>query len=399
MVDWLEDFVEHTSYGETPAKIMRWVGVATVAGALRRKVFIDQLSFQWSPNFYLLIVAPPGVVKKSTSIGLGLRMLKRIEGIDFGPQMVTWQQMVTHMAGTRETILMPDGEEFEMSCCTVSLSEFGSFFDPADRNMITNLTDMWDGKLETVVKETKTSGTDEIVNPWLNILACTTPKWITNNFSEGLIGEGFGSRPIYVYADKPQENVRIAYPKREMAKRRNLAEFKKKEDELTYRLGKIAQYAGEYKMTEEAFQWGEEWYEKYMDEQLLRGNSAETGVYARLQTHLHKVAMVLSAARGKFPVIDVQEMVDADAMLKDLAGDVEKVFSFVGGNEVTNASNKLVDTLHRVGKMRRSTLYRAGFMKNMKAADFEEALKSAKTAGLITYDPTQSDPMIALVPV
>lgn len=378
--DWLEDFVEHTSYGETPAKIMRWVGIATLAGALRRKVFIDQLSFQWSPNFYLLIVAPPGVVKKSTSIGLGLKMLRRIEGIDFGPQMVTWQQMITHMAGTRETVLV-DGEDFEMSCCTVSLSEFGSFFDPSDRNMITNLTDMWDGKLETVVKETKTSGTDEIVNPWLNILACTTPKWIASNFSANLIGEGFGSRPIYVYADTPQKS--IAYPKRNMMSGQDMQAFKQRENELTYRLGKIAQYAGEYRMTEEAYQWGEAWYADYMQKQMARGNSAETGVYARLQTHLHKVAMVLSAAREKFPVIDVQEMIDADAMLQDLGEDVTKVFSFVGQSAITGASRELVELLTKRGQMPSETIYREYFYKSMTKNEFNEAVQSAQAAGLV----------------
>lgn len=379
MRDWLDDFVAHTSYGETPPKIMRWVGVGTIAGALRRKVFIDQLSFQWSPNFYLLIVAPPGVVKKSTSIGLGLRMLKQIDGIDFGPQMVTWQQMISHMAGTRETVLV-DGEDFEMSCCTVSLSEFGSFFDPSDRNMITNLTDMWDGKLETVVKETKTSGVDEIVNPWLNILACTTPKWIASNFSSNLIGEGFGSRPIYLYADTPQKS--IAYPKRHMMSGRDMVEFKKRENELTYRLSLIAQYAGEYKMTEAAYEWGEEWYARYMQQQMARGNSAETGVYARLQTHLHKVAMVLSAAREKFPVIDVQEMVDADAMLQELGDDVAKVFSFVGGSAVTEASRQIVELLVK-GPMDRRGLYRAYFYRSMKVSEFEEALKGTVAAGLV----------------
>lgn len=379
MRDWLDDFVAHTSYGETPPKIMRWVGVGTIAGALRRKVFIDQLSFQWSPNFYLLIVAPPGVVKKSTSIGLGLRMLKQIDGIDFGPQMVTWQQMISHMAGTRETVLV-DGEDFEMSCCTVSLSEFGSFFDPSDRNMITNLTDMWDGKLETVVKETKTSGVDEIVNPWLNILACTTPKWIASNFSSNLIGEGFGSRPIYLYADTPQKS--IAYPKRHMMSGRDMVEFKKRENELTYRLSLIAQYAGEYKMTEAAYEWGEEWYARYMQQQMARGNSAETGVYARLQTHLHKVAMVLSAAREKFPVIDVQEMVDADAMLQELGDDVAKVFSFVGGSAVTEASRQIVELLAK-GPMDRRGLYRAHFYRSMKVSEFEEALKGTVAAGLV----------------
>ena len=51
-----------------------WVGVSTIAGALRRKVWIDQAYFKWYPNFYIILVAPPGIVAKSTTASLGMRL-------------------------------------------------------------------------------------------------------------------------------------------------------------------------------------------------------------------------------------------------------------------------------------------------------------------------------------
>lgn len=395
MSDWLSDFVAHTSYGEAPPKVMLWVGIATIAGALRRKVYIDEDIFQWSPNFYLLIVAKPGVVKKSTSIGLGLRLLKKVEGIDFGPQMVTWQQMVTHMADAREEITMPDGKPFEMSCCTIGLSEFGSFFKKDDDDMITQLTDMWDGKIETVVKETKTNGNDYIVNPWLNIMACCTPDWITKNFSGSLIGEGFGSRPIYLYAETPTRFV--TSPRRNMMQQEMSPDIMAmEEDRLVEGLREFAALAGEFHKTEEAFEWEEIWYPKYMEALLQRG-SAEASIGVRRQTHLNKVAMVLSVSRGKFPRIDVQEMIDADMLLTELEEDTKKVFGYVGQSVITAAARDIVGLVAKTGKISRRKLYRDYFFRTMKSTDFDEAIRSAKASGMILEGGAMDNPTLEII--
>lgn len=390
MTDWLESFLEYTSYGETPPKIMFWVGVCTIAGALRRKVWIDEDIFQWSPNFYLLIVGPPGAIKKSTSIGQGIRLLKQVEGIDFGPQMITWQQLITHMAESKVEWDIK-GEKFEMSAVTISLSEFGSFFDPKNRELVDALTDMWDGKLETVKKETKTNGSDEIVNPWINILACTTPEWVEQNFPKSLIGSGFGSRPILLYGDTPTRD--IAYPSRNMPKCNGR---RAQERVLVEKLREIANYAGEYKLTEAAYKWGEAWYADYRKKQRAMGRSVESGFWERKQTHLHKLAMVISASRGKFPVIDVPEMIEADVHIQSLEEDVAKIYGFIGQSPTSRVAGDLVETLARVGPIEKKELYRRYFFRSMGSADFDAALKSAIASGLVVETGSVAKPIIEL---
>lgn len=375
-MDWLADFVEYAKHGETPEKIMYWVGVATVAGALRRKVWIDQEIFQWTPNFYLLIVGPPGTIKKSTSIGVGMRLLKRVPGVNFGPQSVTWQQLITHMADLKEKVVI-EGEEFLHSSITIDLSEFGSFFDTHDQKMIDALTDLWDSKIGSFSKETKTNGSDEIVNPWINILACTTPRWLSKNFSEDLIGSGFGSRPIYLYAAEPKSD--LAYPRRSMPP---VNEMRIKRSNLVRGLSEMAEYSGEYQITEEAYVWGEKWYADYRARQRSMGNSVEAGFNDRLQTHLHKLAMVLSASQGDFPTIDAHHLAEADARLRDLDGDVKQIFGFIGQSKSSGASREIVEILGR-GWMRKRDLYKKHFFRIMSDNEFEEALNSTVAAGLV----------------
>lgn len=330
--NWLDDFVEYASIGETSPRIMRWVGVFTIAAVLRRKVFIDQDRFQWSPNFYILLIAPPGEVMKSTSMDEGIRLLKKVydangeREIDLGPQMTTWQQLLEHMQDSYRGYPLPDNPDFGASCVSIGLSEFGLLFDADDKFMVTNLTDMWDGKLGTILKETKTSGNTQVENAWLNIIGCATPEWIANNFKGNLIGDGFGSRPVYLYAE--QGDKFVAYPKLQ----KKSAQRKQVEADLVERLSVMAGYAGEMQMTPAAYAWGEKWYEEYRQAR-KKLPQRHVSLVVRKQTHLHKLAIVLSCAKGKFPVIDVEEMEEALAMLDDVEQDAFKVFGFVDRNE------------------------------------------------------------------
>jgi hypothetical protein len=76
--------------------------------------------------------------------------------------------------------------------------------------MVDLLVSLWDGKQGAFEKKTKGSGSDSVENPWINLIACTTPAWIAGNFPEYMIGGGFTSRCIFVYAEKKAKLV--AYP-------------------------------------------------------------------------------------------------------------------------------------------------------------------------------------------
>src|SRR5690606_36221814 len=130
------------------------------------------------PNCYIIFVAPPGIVSKSTTLSIGMNLLKQLEGVKFGPDAVTWQALIQAMAAAKEEVLMPDGFYHPMSCITIASSEFGTLLNPNDREMVDVLVSLWDGQIGVWKKATKTQGNDLIENPWINIGACTTPGWL-----------------------------------------------------------------------------------------------------------------------------------------------------------------------------------------------------------------------------
>src|ERR1035437_4327664 len=130
--DWLAAYVKYASVTEAPKKMHTWAGIGAIAGALRRKVWIDMKRFIWTPSFYIIFVAPPGIVAKSTSIDIAMDLLRQVPGIKFGPNTVTWQALVTAFAASSESFEYGD-EWHPMSPITLVASELGSLINFQDR--------------------------------------------------------------------------------------------------------------------------------------------------------------------------------------------------------------------------------------------------------------------------
>ena len=370
--------MRYSAFSEAPDKFHFWTAISVIAGALRRHVWIDMGYFQWTPNFYIVFVAPPGIVSKSTTANIGMRLLREIEGVKFGPDSVTWQKLAQSLAEAKELFSKP-GEELmhTMSALTIVSSEFGTFLNPNDREMVDVLVSLWDGQIGAWRKATKTMGDDEVQNPWVNIIACTTPAWIAGNFPEYLIGGGFTSRTIFIYADEKRQLV--AYPKHRMP-----ADIEKQKDALVHDL-EIISYSliGEYELSKPALAWGERWYENHYKHKPEHLTDERFGGYlARKQTHIHKLAMVLSAAHSNELVINRDDLEAADEIITSLEHDMPKVFSQIGRTHEDRQTVDLVSYIRRVGKVERVELFRKTF-NSTNYKGFQIALENAVAAGHI----------------
>lgn len=327
---WLESYVKLNDITEAPVDFHFWTGVWTIAGALRRHVWIDEGSYQWAPNFYIILVAPAGIVAKSTTINIGKGILEQIKGIHFGPESTTWQALTEAFDDdrVREILKTPDGKggvlETEMSCLSIDVSELGTFLNTEDGQLMAALTRLYDSAKGSWRRRTRMDGEVSIKNPWLNIIAATTPTWLSNNFPEGLIGEGLTSRVIFVYGDKKRRL--IAYPSELI--RPGWEELKQ---DLVNDLNEIAKLKGQYKRTREATDWGQKWYEDMWNNPPPHLASVRfEGYFARKQTHLNKLAMVLAASQRDELVIRPEDLATADAILSRAEPQMSRVYESIG---------------------------------------------------------------------
>lgn len=374
--DWLAGFLDYTKFGEAPKHMYFWAGVSAIAGALRRKVWIDQAYFKWYPNFYICLVAPPGIVSKSTTAGVSMNLLRRVPGIKFGPDVVTWPALVSAFADSTEGFEL-NGMIYPMSAMTLESSEFGNLLNPQDKEMVDLLVSLWDGKQGTFEKSTKHSGKDSVENPWINLIACTTPAWIAGNFPEYMVGGGFTSRTIFVYADAKEKFV--AYPGLRVP-----ANLEAQADRLVEDLTQISMLAGEYKLTSDAVAWGEAWYQQHYTVRAANLDLDRFGGYiARKQTHIHKLAMVLSAAQGSSMLIEPEHLEVAHSMITDLEPDMQFVFSKIGRSDASLHAERLITFVHAQGEVGFQAAYRHVHSHFSSMRDFEDVLSGLVRAGFI----------------
>lgn len=387
--DWLSAFLDYSSFGEAPRHFYFWTGVSTIAGALRRKVWIDQAYFRWYPNFYIILVAPPGIISKSTTAGIGMQLLRQVPDIAFGPDVVTWQALVSAFADSTCGFEY-NKETHVMSALTLESSEFGNLLDPTDTQMIDLLVSLWDGKAGTFEKKTKSSGDDKVENPWINLLACTTPSWIAGNFPEYMIGGGFTSRCLFVYGESKAKYV--AYPGRHVPK--DLPDRARK---LIDDLIGISKLAGEYTLHPEALEWGEAWYRKHYSQRPVNLDDERFGGYiARKQTHIHKLAMVLAASQSDDLTITAPVLELANTMVTDLEPDMARVFSKIGKSDTSNYVDKIVGYVKRVKRCPYAEVYRYVHMHFPSMRDFEDVMAGCVKAGFLRLTQEGTDLIVSL---
>jgi hypothetical protein len=372
--NWIKAYVNHTRYSESPDNFHFWTAVGTVAGALRRRVWIDQRIFQWTPNFYIILVGPPGVAAKSTSIRQGLSLLERVPGVNFGPQSMTWQALADAMQKATEGVEI-DGEIHIQSCLTISISELGTFLRPDDDELLSTLIAMWDGQKEAWRRSTRTQGDTVVQNPWINLIGCTTPAWIRANIPNSMVGGGLTSRIIFVYGEAKRQLV--AYPGMQITG----ADFGKEEELLTEDLSRIAELAGEYHLDSGAIAWGEDWYHNLNTkrEDHLQSERFD-GYIARKQTHLHKLAMVFAASQRDELIITRDDLILANEVIRLTENDMIKVFHSIGVSPGAALSREILNTIRNAGTVSYARLWRE-CSATMPLKDFMEAIK-----GLIEAD-------------
>jgi len=338
--------------------------------------------FRWFCNFYIILVAPPGVVSKSTTANIAMQILRKIPGVNFGPEAVTWQALVDAFENSTETFQIGD-DHFVQSAMTIESAEFGNLIDPSNREQIDFLVSLWDSKVGSFQKITKGSGVNNVENPFINLIACTTPAWIAGNFPEYVIGGGFTSRCLFVYADEKEKYV--AYPARHMPK-----EMAEVQQALVQDLERIATLlVGPYGIDPSATAFGEEWYETHWQNKPDElDDDRFSGYLARKQTHIHKTAMCIAASQHDDMTITRKDLEDANAAVSGLEKDMVKVFARIGRTQTSVQAERFIRFVQKRGSVDYSSAYQFIHSAFPSAKNFEDIVAGARNAGYITVTPS-----------
>ena len=347
--DWLDAYIAHTRVSEAPTQAHRWTGAWAIAGALRRNVWYKAGKFDWTPNFYIVLVGPPGVIQKSTSASAGTSLLERVPSVVFGPDSATWHGLLPRFVAAECEVRVGD-RVVRCSPLSMAISELGSFLKLSQEGLDALLIDMWDGTVRSRpwTHTTQTHGDKQVWNGLLNLLGCTTLGWVRENIPASALETGLISRILFIYAEEKRELISI--PKRDP--RYDPAGERKREDDLLEDLCAIAALRGPMELTEDAYVWQDAWYRSLWAGARPEHLASERfDVYrSRKQSHLMKLAMALTASQGDTMTIGRPTLQRALKALDDAEHSVVRVFDTIGGPAEAQHTREVVGLVRALRK-------------------------------------------------
>lgn len=383
--NWINAYLNYTQDSEAPRVFHWWAAASTIASVLQGKVWIDMGDFVWKPNFYIIFVAPPGVANKSTTLNIARRFSSEMvdekgnPSMAYGPDSGTWQGLMDALVDVSQQYTI-GGETTYMSAITSVISELGTFLRSDDFEKIDTLVNLWDNPPKFTTR-TRGGGLVQVTNPCLNIIGATTPDWVRKNFPEyGMFG-GFTSRVMFIHA--AAKSRLIAYPG--MGKRKEGYTLRKK---LLDDLQKIHRLQGEYVITKEGLAWGVDWYQKHHEDP--RELQIAEGYHARKQSHIHKLAIILSAAESDNLFITEEHLTKAEAIITNNELSMQEVFNYITGTDESQRIERVITLMEQKQQASQRNLWNI-LRRSMGFNDFLRAMQGACATGSVDYRKSKNE--------
>ncbi len=330
--DWIAQYLSLVKdRTEAPDVFHFWSCIATIGAAVTRRVYIDEKWYKIYPNWIIVLAAIPGRAKKSTTVDRCTDLLRYNHPELFGADETNWPDICrTFAENTAYMMANPedkdeDGAYSSQCAMTFVPGELGTFLNPDDTHAIDGITRLWDCPERAFVKSTKHNGVDNIVNPFFNLIGCTTTKWLKDNFSK-YQGWGIASRIVFVHSDAAGSP--IWSPSRCLPNKQELEFVREK---LREDLDHITTLQGECLLSEDAADLAKSWYDQTFTYLGEYGSKPDADPWlcdflARKQIHVHKLAMTFSIARRDNLLITIKDYQEAIDRVEDVERETARVF-------------------------------------------------------------------------
>lgn len=317
--NWIESFSDLTNVSGTPSLFRTWSGVAAIAAALERRVWVDAGMGPLYPNMYIILVAPPGIGKTELTSRVW-SILDELstgnpDGLHLAPMSLTGAALVDALRDAERKFYSPG--EFALdpmvyNSLAVVSNELGTMLPAYDPEMMNRLTDIYDGKTYSERRRTRELNF-KINHPQINILAGTTPGHLALSLPEGAWDQGFLSRTMMIFNSERQ--LRPLF----QTKPNQEAEWRLLKNDLKHIFG----MAGEFKFSTEAASAINAWH--MSGGQPLPDHPRLRNYNTRRTSHLLKLCIVASASVSDARVIELAHfhaaldwLIEAEVLMPDI---------------------------------------------------------------------------------
>ena len=213
-LDYLSKFIrDYLLYVQEtePAPIHHLGAAITIASqAIGGASYVRYGSKEVTMNIYTGLIAPSGY-RKTEAVRLAMSAYSaasdRYDALkpplpDISSNTAILQACDVRNNERTVSVMMPNGEYTYTSVFIVA-SEFASFIRSRDRDMITLLTNLFDGAVstDTFTYRTQLGGHFKVTRPYTVILMASTPEWFTEHLPKGATQGGFTNRFLFLYSE------------------------------------------------------------------------------------------------------------------------------------------------------------------------------------------------------
>lgn len=348
--DLIKGYLSYTEGHESTERVRKWSVISCIAACLERRVYMDRGYYPLFPNLYVFIIGKSGLIKKTTSTGIAVSLLREVSGLRVMSERLTASGLIEQMvmAGKKYDI---NGVSYRQSAVFAYASELSVFLTEVFGSITELLTTFYDCVPHDSAKPwtytTIGRGDKKIYGPCLNILGASTKAWLARCIPRSEMEGGFTSRIIFVVENKLPKKL-IAWPKlpddEVLTKLRLIEDFKS-----------IYALHGEMKPTQEARDIFEKWYCYHMTEILPQNSDPRmVGYMSRKGDTILKLAMVHSASRGDDMMVTLEDLKWANIEIDLLEDDWRLAFDGVGS--VSNLGFSILDFVKKKIKVKKKDL-------------------------------------------
>jgi len=328
--DWYEAWLKYMDNSESPTIYNKWVAISMISAVLERKVFL-----QWDkklyPNFYTVLVGPPGC-RKGTAMSPGREILEELN-IKIAADATTKEKLASRLKEASDTFEAMDGQIHSYAAMTIFSEEFTVFLGYGNVELMQWMSDWYDCKPKWKY-ETKHQGIDEVDGVWVNLLGATTPELLQESMPRESFGGGLNSRIIYVFADRKAKLVVFPFQLEGQDEIREM---------LVRDLQIIRLMSGEFTPADSYLKrWGE-WYPQQHNKQ--NEDDKMSGYMERRPTHIHKLAMAFNASRGGNMTLTDVDFDRALTLLSETERNMNKTFAGVGKSQFAAVMNRVLQVI------------------------------------------------------
>jgi hypothetical protein len=347
--NWIESYMKYVSDSESPTLFHKWAAVSTIASTTTRFTYITLGQWTFYLNFFILLVAPPGVCRKGDAINISRDLIRDYNHIHLACESLTREYLLNLFASSREYFINTlqkkmnkgDAKKVAPSAITVHSGEFGVFLGQGDVRFINDLTDLYDCKTEwkygTIKHDLRI-----LDNTWLNILGAITPSAIREVLPDFAIGGGFLSRFILVAGRNKRKKI-------------SLMDVRDRDVELYNKLksdiGAIHRAQGNMSFSKRAAAAYTDWYMNF-DESRPPANDPRLLHYnTRKPAHLIKLSGVMSLAKSNSMIISLDDFKEALELLNETEPGMSDALVGVGRSKISPLVQEISMSLKKAGML------------------------------------------------